>query len=230
MHRLITDLYPICRSITGKGLRETLRAVGRVAPLTLHEVPTGTQVFDWTVPQEWNIRDAYVMNSRGERVIDFQTSNLHVVNYSVPVHRKMRLAELKTHLFTLPDRPDWIPYRTSYYKEDWGFCLSQRQLEFLPDDEYEVVIDSTLQPGHLTYGECFLPGELPDEIIVSAHCCHPSMCNDNLSGIAVAAFLAKHLSSRPHRYSYRFLFIPGTIGAITWLALNEEKVGAYRTR
>ncbi|OLB40330.1 MAG: peptidase M28 [Acidobacteria bacterium 13_2_20CM_57_17] len=228
MHRLITDLYPICRSITGKGLRETLRAVGRVAPLTLHEVPTGTQVFDWTVPQEWNIRDAYVMNSRGERVIDFQTSNLHVVNYSVPVHRKMRLAELKTHLFTLPDRPDWIPYRTSYYKEDWGFCLSQRQLEFLPDDEYEVVIDSTLQPGHLTYGECFLPGELPDEIIVSAHCCHPSMCNDNLSGIAVAAFLAKHLSSRPHRYSYRFLFIPGTIGAITWLALNEEKVPRIR--
>src|SRR5580704_106225 len=224
LHRLIADLYPICRSITGEGLRETLRALERLVPLTLREVPTGTQVFDWTVPKEWNIRDAYVKNSRCERVIDFQSSNLHVVNYSVPVRQKMRLAELKTHLFTLPDRPDWIPYRTSYYKEDWGFCLSQRQLELLLEDEYEVVIDSTLQAGRLSYGECFLQGELPDEIIVSTHCCHPSMCNDNLSGIAVAAFLAKHLSLRPRRYSYRFLFIPGTIGAITWLALNEDKI------
>jgi len=228
LHRLIADLYPICRSITGQGLRETLRALESLVPLTLREVPTGTQVFDWTVPKEWNIRDAYVKNSRGERVIDFQSSNLHVVNYSVPVRQKMRLAELKTHLFTLPDRPDWIPYRTSYYKEDWGFCLSQRQLELLPDDEYEVVIDSTLQAGRLSYGECFLQGELPDEIIVSTHCCHPSMCNDNLSGIAVAAFLAKDLSLRPRRYSYRFLFIPGTIGAIAWLALNEEKISRIR--
>src|SRR6267142_1822776 len=224
MHRIITDLYPICRSITGEGLRKTLRAVGKLVPLTLREVPTGTQVFDWTVPKEWNIRDAYVMNSRGERVIDFQSSNLHVVNYSVPVRQKMQLAELKAHLFSVPDRPDWIPYRTSYYKESWGFCVSQRQLELMSDDEYEVVIDSTLQPGHLTYGECFLPGDLPDEIIVSTHCCHPSMCNDNLSGIAISTFLAKHLSARPRRYSYRFLFIPGTIGAITWLALNEEKL------
>ncbi len=228
LHRLIADLYPICRSITGEGLRETLRAVGKLVPFTLREVPTGTQVFDWTVPKEWNIRDAYVKNSRGERVIDFQSSNLHVVNYSVPVRQKMQLTELKTHLFTLSERPDWIPYRTSYYKEDWGFCLSQRQLGFLPEDEYEVVIDSTLQAGHLTYGECFLQGELPDEIIISTHCCHPSMCNDNLSGIAVAAFLAKHLSLRPRRYSYRFLFIPGTIGAITWLALNEEKISRIR--
>lgn len=228
LHRLIAQLYPICRSITGEGLRETLSAIGKLVPLTLREVPTGTQVFDWTVPKEWNIRDAYVKNSRGERVIDFQSSNLHVVNYSVPVRQKMQLAELKSHLFTLPDRPDWIPYRTSYYKESWGFCLSQRQLELLPEDEYEVVIDSTLQAGHLTYGECFLQGELPDEIIVSTHCCHPSMCNDNLSGIAVASFLAKQLSLGPHRYSYRFLFIPGTIGAITWLALNEEKISRIR--
>jgi aminopeptidase-like protein len=228
LHRLIADLYPICRSITGEGLRETLRAVGKLVPLTLREVPTGTQVFDWTVPKEWNIRDAYVMNSRGERVIDFRSSNLHVVNYSVPVRQKMRLAELKAHLFSVPDRPDWIPYRTSYYKESWGFCVSQRQLDLMSDDEYEVVIDSTLQPGHLTYGECFLPGDLPDEIIVSTHCCHPSMCNDNLSGIAISTFLAKHLSAGPRRYSYRFLFIPGTIGAITWLALNEEKVSRIR--
>jgi aminopeptidase-like protein len=224
LHRFIADLFPICRSITGQGLRDTLRAVGRHVPLTLREVPTGTEVFDWTVPKEWNIRDACVMNSSGERVIDFRNSNLHVVNYSAPVRQKMRLGELKAHLFTLPDRPDWVPYRTSYYKESWGFCLSQHQLELLPEDEYEVVIDSTLQPGSLTYGECFLQGELPDEILVSTHCCHPSMCNDNLSGIAVAAFLAKHLSLRPRRYSYRFLFIPGTIGAIAWLALNEEKL------
>jgi aminopeptidase-like protein len=228
LYRFIADLYPICRSITGEGLRETLRAIGRIVPLPLREVPTGTQVFDWTVPKEWNIRDAYVKNSRGERVIDFQSSNLHVVNYSVPVRLKMQLKELKTHLFTLADRPDWIPYRTSYYKEDWGFCLSHRQLELLPEDEYEVFIDSTLQAGDLTYGECFIQGELPDEIIVSTHCCHPSMCNDNLSGIAVAAFLAKHLSLRPRRYSYRFLFIPGTIGAITWLALNEDKISRIR--
>jgi aminopeptidase-like protein len=228
LHRLIADLYPICRSITGAGLRETLRMLGKHVPLTLHEVPTGTQVFDWTVPKEWNIRDAYVKNSRGERVIDFRSSNLHVVNYSVPVRRNMNLAELKTHLFTLPDRPDWIPYRTSYYKETWGFCVSQRHLDSLLDDEYEVVIDSNLQPGHLSYGEYFLSGELPDEIIISTHCCHPSMCNDNLSGIVIAAFLAKHLSIRPRRYSYRFLFIPGTIGAITWLALNEEKTSRIR--
>ncbi|MCU1240411.1 MAG: hypothetical protein JWO71_1137 [Candidatus Acidoferrum typicum] len=228
LHRLIADLYPICRSITGEGLRETLRVLGQYVPLDLREVPTGTQVFDWTVPKEWNIRDAYVKNSRGERVIDFRSSNLHVVNYSAPVRRKMRLAELKMHLFTLPDRPDWIPYRTSYYNETWGFCISHRQLEGLPDDEYEVVIDSTLQPGSLSYGEYFLSGELPDEIIISTHCCHPSMCNDNLSGIAIATFLAKHLSMRPRRYSYRFLFIPGTIGAITWLALNEEKISRIR--
>jgi aminopeptidase-like protein len=229
MHRFISHLYPICRSITGEGLRQTLGVVGSLVPLTIREVPTGTQVFDWTIPKEWNIRDAYAKNSRGERVIDFRRSNLHVVNYSVPIRGKMRLAELKTHLFTLPERPDWIPYRTSYYKEDWGFCLSQRQLELLPEDEYEVVIDSTLQAGHLTYGECFLQGELPDEILVSTHCCHPSLCNDNLSGIAVAAFLAKHLSSLGKRgYSYRFLFIPGTIGAIAWLALNEEKVSRIR--
>src|SRR6202158_1617144 len=228
LHRLIADLYPICRSITGEGLRDTLRLVAKHVLLTVSEVPTGTEVFDWTVPKEWNIRDGYVRNSRGERVIDFQASNLHVVNYSVPVCRKMRLAELKTHLFTLPDRPDWIPNRTSYYKESWGFCLSQRHLDLLPDDEYEVVIDSTLQPGHLTYGECFLPGDLPDEIVLSTHCCHPSMCNDNQIGIAIAAFLAKHLSAHPRRYSYRFLFIPGTIGAITWLALNEEKLSRIR--
>lgn len=228
MFRLIEELYPICRSITGDGLRETLRTVQKLIPLELSEVPSGTQVFDWTVPKEWNIRDACVRNSRGERVIDFQKSNLHVVNYSTPVHRRMPLKELKEHLFTLPDRPDWIPYRTSYYDESWGFCLSQRQLDALNEVEYEALIDSTLEDGHLSYGECCLPGNTQHEILISAHCCHPSLCNDNLSGIALAAFLARHLAGLSLRYSYRFLFIPGTIGAITWLARNEEKIGRIR--
>jgi aminopeptidase-like protein len=224
MHALIAELYPICRSITGDGVRETLRRLQRFIPLTVHEVPSGTQVFDWTVPREWNIRDAYVKSSRGERVIDFQKSNLHVLNYSVPIHKRMPLQELKAHLVTLPDHPDWIPYRTSYYKENWGFCLSHKQLLELSEGEYEVVIDSSLKDGHLTYGELLLPGETTDEILISCHICHPSLANDNLSGVAVACILARHLSNLPRRFSYRFLFIPGTIGAITWLSLNESKV------
>lgn len=228
MYGMIRNLYPICRSITGNGLRQTLLAVQEQLPLDLHEVPTGTQVFDWTVPNEWNIRDAYVANSRGERIIDFQKSNLHVVNYSTPVRQRISLGQLKSHLFALSDRPDWIPYRTSYYRETWGFCLTQRQLDALSEDEYEVVIDSTLENGHLTYGECFLPGEVPDEVVFSCHCCHPSLCNDNLSGIVLATFLARHLLTIPRRFSYRFLFIPGTIGAITWLALNEERLSRIK--
>ena len=224
MYRLISELYPICRSITGEGLRQTLRHLQAQIPLEIKEVPTGTQVFDWTVPKEWNIRDAYVKNSRGERVIDFRKSNLHVVNYSVPVNRRMPLAELKEHLFTLRAHPDWIPYRTSYYKESWGFCLTERERSALKDEEYEVLIDSSVQDGHLSYGECFLPGETRDEVLISTHACHPSLCNDNLSGIALAVSLAQSLSTAPHRYSYRFLFIPGTIGAITWLARNEDKL------
>jgi aminopeptidase-like protein len=224
LYRLIVDLYPLCRSITGDGLRATLRRLGEVVPLTMNEVPSGTPVFDWTVPREWNIHDAYIKNSRGERVVDFRKSNLHVVNYSVPVHRRMSVAELKPFLFTLPDHPDWIPYRTSYYKEGWGFCLTHRQLEQLSEDQYEVSIDSTLKDGHLTYGEFFLAGRSEQEVIISCHACHPSLCNDNLSGLTIAAFLARYLSSQPRRYSYRFLFIPGTIGAIVWLSSNEDKV------
>jgi aminopeptidase-like protein len=224
MYRLISELYPICRSITGDGLRRTLRILQGHISLVLEEVPTGTQVFDWTVPKEWNIRDAYVKNSKGERVIDFQKSNLHVVNYSVPVDCRMSLVELKEHLFTLPNHPDWIPYRTSYYKESWGFCLSERQLASLPDGEYEIRIDSSLEDGHLTYGEFFLPGQTREEILISCHVCHPSLCNDNLSGIALAVSLARLLDSSLRRFSYRFLFIPGTIGAITWLARNENKI------
>jgi aminopeptidase-like protein len=224
MYQLISEMYPICRSITGNGFRETLHWIKKHIELTQHEVPTGTQVFDWTVPKEWNIKDAYVKNSKGERIIDFKKSNLHVVNYSVPVKQKMHLKELTKHLFTLSDRPDWIPYRTSYYKESWGFCLSHKQFLELQDEEYEVCIDSSLEDGHLTYGEYYLKGEKSDEVLISCHACHPSLCNDNLSGIAIATFLAKYLSQINLSYSYRFIFIPGTIGSITWLCLNENQV------
>lgn len=223
MHRFIAEAFPICRSITGDGVRRTLAKIRERIPLEIHEVPSGTPVFDWTVPREWNIRDAWVKGPDGGKVIDFQRSNLHVLNYSVPVHTKLPLEELKKHLFTLPDKPDLIPYRTSYYREAWGFCLAHRDLLALPEGEYEVRIDSTLADGSLTYGELFLPGETEREVLFSCHVCHPSLCNDNLSGIAVMTWLARELADRPRRYSYRFLFIPGTIGSITWLARNEER-------
>jgi aminopeptidase-like protein len=228
IHALISELYPICRSITGNGVRQTLARLTREIPLQVREVPSGTKVFDWTVPREWNIRDAYVKNSRGERVIDFRRHNLHIVSFSVPVRATMTLAQLRPHLHTLPDQPDLIPYRTSYYQEGWGFCLAHRELEQMPQDEYEVCIDSTLQDGHLTYGECLLEGASAQEVLVSCHTCHPSLCNDNLSGVAVAAFVAKLMAGLPLRYSYRFLFIPGTIGSITWLALNEDRAREVR--
>jgi aminopeptidase-like protein len=228
IYALLRELYPICRSITGDGFRQTLARLKKEIPLEVHEVPSGAQVFDWTVPREWNIRDAYVKNSKGERVIDFRRHNLHVVNYSVPVQRTMSLTQLRPHLHTLPDQPDLIPYRTSYYKEDWGFCLPERQLEQMPEGEYEVYIDSTLEEGNLTYGECLLKGASEEEVLVSCHACHPSLCNDNLSGVGVATFLAKHLAQVPLHYSYRFLFIPGTIGSITWLSLNEDRASLIR--
>ncbi len=228
MYRLISELYPICRSITGEGVRRTLGILADHIPLVIHEVPTGTPVFDWTVPKEWNIRDAHILNAAGQKVVDFQTSNLHVVSYSVPIRARMPLRELRPHVHTLPEHPDWIPYRTTYYGETWGFCLSHNQLLSLDDGEYEVVIDSSLRTGSLTYGECFLRGEREEEVLVSTHICHPSLCNDNLSGIAVATFLAAALGQRSLKYSYRFLFIPGTIGSITWLSLNEAAVGRIR--
>lgn len=224
----IAGLYPICRSITGEGVRETLRMIQKRIPLEMHEVPSGTKVFDWTVPLEWNVSDAYVKNEAGVRVVDFKTNNLHVMSYSSPVMKRMTLEELNPHLFSLPDHPEWIPYRTSYYQENWGFCVSHKNREMLKNGEYEVVIDSTLRPGSLTYGESYLPGELADEVLVSCHVCHPSLCNDNLSGIAVAVWLAQTLAARQLRYSYRFLFIPGTIGSITWLARNEEIVSRIK--
>ncbi len=223
LYRLMSELYPICRSITGDGVRLTLQILQQYIPLEIHEVPSGTQVFDWTVPKEWNVRDAYVKNDRGEKVIDFQVSNLHLLNYSTPIHQRMPLSQLQEHLFSLPEHPDWIPYRTSYYQEAWGFCLGERTRTELTDGEYEVYIDSALTDGHLTYGEYYLPGETDREVLFSCHVCHPSLCNDNLSGIVVATFLAQLLKTSPRRYSYRFLFVPGTIGSITWLAVNADR-------
>lgn len=228
MYDLMATLYPICRSITGEGVRETLRLIQKYILLEMREVASGTKVFDWTVPLEWNVSDAYVLNQEGKRVIDFKEHNLHLMSYSTPIRRKMSLAQLRPHLFTLPDHPEWIPYRTSYYKENWGFCLRHADFERLPDGEYEVVIDSYLQPGSLTYGEVYLQGELPDEILISCHVCHPSLCNDNLSGITVAVKLAETMAACQRRYSYRFLFIPGTIGSITWLAQNEERISRVK--
>src|SRR5262245_5954938 len=224
MYELIRELYPICRSLSGDGVRETLRVISRYAPLEVHEVPTGTAVLDWTVPREWNLRAAWIATGDGRRIVDARNSNLHVVSYSVPVCRRVSLEELRAHLHSLPDRPECIPYRTSYYHESWGFCVTQQQLASLTDPEYEVCIDATLAPGSLSYGEWLLPGRSAREILISVHICHPSLCNDNLSGIAVSALLARRLRERDREYSYRFLWAPGTIGSITWLARNAEVV------
>ncbi len=217
------QIYPICRSITGNGVRETLRKIGAHIPLEVHEVPTGTAVFDWEIPREWNIRDAYVKNERGEKIVDFAQSNLHVMSYSVPVRKHVSLAELKKHIHTLPEQPDLIPYRTSYYAEDWAFCMAHRRLEALQPGTYEVVIDSSLEDGFLTYGEYLHRGKTEDEILLSAHVCHPSLANDNCSGLALLTYLGKRMAGLRTHYSYRFLFAPGTIGAITWLARNQDK-------
>ncbi len=229
MHALATRLYPICRSITGNGVRATLEILKEYLPLTVNEVPTGTEVLDWNVPQEWNIRGASLRDPAGRKIIDFADHNLHVLNYSIPMQGRFSLDELRPHLFTSPSQPDLIPYRTSYYKANWGFCLSHAQYEQLPEGEYEVNIDSTLEDGHLTYGEYFLPGETDEEVLISAHVCHPSLANDNLSGLGVAAMLAHALATRPkRRYSYRWVFVPGTIGSITWLAHNEDRAPRIR--
>jgi aminopeptidase-like protein len=228
MFALAAKLYPICRSITGNGVRETLREISAHIELEVHEVPTGTPVFDWTIPREWNIRDAYIKNEQGKKIVDFAWSNLHVVSYSVPVRQQVSLTELKKHLHTLPEQPDLIPYRTCYYDEDWGFCMSHRQFESLRDETYEVMIDSRLEDGFLTYGEYLHRGETDEEFLLSAHVCHPSLANDNCSGMALLTQLAKRMAGLRTRYSYRFLFAPGTIGAITWLSRNEDKIPSVK--
>ena len=219
---LASELFPLCRSITGDGVRDTLAQITKRIPLDVHEVATGTEVLDWTVPDEWNIRDAYVATTNGRRVIDFRASNLHVVGYSEPIRSTMALDKLRPHLHTHAENPSWIPYRTSYYTRSWGFCLAQAALDRLGDARYEVVIDSTLQPGSLTYAECYLRGESDDEVLLTTHICHPSLANDNLSGIVLLTELAAALADRERRLSYRFLFIPGTIGSVVWLARNEH--------
>jgi aminopeptidase-like protein len=228
LHAAAAELFPLPRSITGHGIRDTLRHIQRRLPLELHEVPSGTRILDWTVPQEWDLRSAWIKDPAGHTIANAQTSNLQVVSYSEPLRRTMSLAELKPHLHSLPAHLDWIPYRTSYYKRTWGFCIPHRLLESLKDGNYEVCVDASLEDGHLTYGECFLPGIVSEEVLISCHVCHPSLANDNLSGLVVAAALAERLAGAPHRYGYRFLFIPGTIGSIAWLAQNE--IAAARVR
>jgi aminopeptidase-like protein len=228
MHALAAELYPFCRSITGDGVRATLAVLAQQIPVEVHEVPSGTQVLDWVVPEEWNIDDAFIATTEGERLVDFQASNLHVVSYSEPVRRQMTLADLQPHLHTHASNPEWVPYRTSYYSRDWGFCLSEHQLDGLSDGPFDVRIESRLEPGSLTYGELYLPGETEAEVLLSTHICHPSLANDNLSGIALLTELAASLAAESRRLSYRFLFIPGTIGSITWLALNEATIARIR--
>lgn len=230
MPGLAARLYPICRSITGNGVRETLRLLGEGLPLRVHEVPSGTPVLDWTVPDEWNIRAAWIRGPDGRVVADFRDHNLHVLNYSEPVRARLSLAELQPHLHSLPDRPDAIPYRTSYYKHAWGFNLPHRVRAALPEGEYEVCVDADLKPGHLTYGELVVPGRGEREFLLSTHVCHPSLANDNLSGLVIARALAAELLARPEppAHTVRFLFVPGTIGAITWLARNPDAAARVR--
>jgi aminopeptidase-like protein len=222
MHAFVGELFPLCRSITGEGLRQTLRIISGRIPLQVHEIASGTPVLDWVVPPEWHIRGARIETLAGDPVVDFADCNLHVVSYSMPVDAVVSREELAAHVHTLPDQPDLVPYRTGYYAERWGFCLSHRVWQSMHDPQYRVRIDSTLSPGSLTYGELEIPGREPAEVLVSIHCCHPSLANDNLSGIAVATELIRHLLLSDNRLSYRFLFIPATIGSLAWLAQHED--------
>lgn len=230
MYRLCDKMFPYCRSITGDGGRQTLAALREIVPeITVHEVPSGTKAFDWTVPKEWRIRDAWIKNSRGEKIVDFKEHNLHVVGYSAPVDKDVTLEELKSILYTQADQPDAIPYVTSYYKERYGFCVTQNQFDALPEDNYHIYIDSELFNGSLTYGELIIPGETEQEILISTYFCHPSMANNELSGPVVSIYLAKWLMSLPkRRYTYRFVYVPETIGSLTYMSQgdNFEKMKA----
>jgi aminopeptidase-like protein len=227
-YELMRRLFPLCRSLTGNGVRATFDVLEELIPLKRTEIASGTKVFDWIVPDEWNIRDAYVAAPDGTRVVDFRRSSLHVVSYSEPVRTTLPLEALRERLHSLPDRPDLVPYRTSYYDRTWGFCLSHRKLLALEPGDYEVVIDATLERGRLTYGEVVLEGSGDEEVLVSTYVCHPSLANDNLSGIAVATMLAKQLEHRALRHTYRFLFGPGTIGPLAWLFTNRDTLHRVR--
>jgi len=228
MFQLMEELFPICRSITGNGVRQTLEIIKKHISLETREIPSGTKVYDWTIPKEWNIQNAYIIDPNGKKIVDFRKSNLHVVNYSIPINQKISLSELKKHIHIIPEKPDLIPYVTSYYSENWGFCMSYNQFLGLKEGEYHVVIDSKLDNGSLTYGEYLIPGKSEDEILLSCYVCHPSMCNDNLSGVVLLTMLAKYIQNFKNNYSIRFLFIPETIGAITWLHINETHISKIK--
>jgi aminopeptidase-like protein len=219
------EVYPICRSITGNGVRKTLRMLGERIPMVLHEVPSGTRVFDWEVPLEWNIEDAAVTGPDGRRIIDFARHNLHIVSYSEPIQQSLSLDELAPRLYSTPERPQWIPYRTSYYRRNWGFCLAHEERARMVAGKYRVDINSSLQPGALTYGEVQVPGRSREEVVIFTHVCHPSLANDNAAGMAVTAALAEWLAIEPRRFTYRLVFAPGTIGSLCWLARNESRLG-----
>jgi aminopeptidase-like protein len=228
----LKTLYPMCRSLTGLGIEKTLKYIRNQIPITIHKVESGLKVFDWTVPKEWNIKSAYIKNSKGETILDLKDHYLHVLNYSIPINKIVSLDELKEHLYTLPDFPDWIPYKTSYYKESWGFCMKHNEFLKLKEDNYHVVIDSTLEDGYLPYGELIIKGKTDKEILISSYCCHPQQCNDSLSGTVMAMHLAKHLLEKDNYYTYRFVFIPETIGAIVYLSKNidimkKNTIGGY---
>ena len=226
MYKLINHLFPICRSITGDGVRKTLKILQSHIDLKIHEVPSGTKVFDWIIPDEWNIKDAYVKDENGKKVIDFKENNLHVVGYSEPFHGKVNLEELEKHLYSLPNQSDLIPYVTSYYERRWGFCVSENQRKKLKKGIYEVKIDSTLKSGSLTYADLIIKGQSQKEILFSTYICHPSLANNELSGPVVATFLAKYfLGEKNNYYTYRFVFTPETIGTIAYLSehVNELK-------
>ncbi len=223
--RYLRRLFPVCRSITGEGNRETLSVLNEIVPIAQHEVPSGTKVYDWMIPEEWNIRDAWIATPEGHRIVDFKDNNLHIMSYSEPVKARKEWEELKPHLYTHPELPEAIPYRTTYYKRDWGFGVTQAQVAKLKEIKgpFEIVIDSELKPGSLTYGECLLPGRSTQEILISCYICHPSMANDSLSGMLLTAFLARYLKGLKNRYwSYRIAFVPETIGAIAYCAINEK--------
>ena len=224
IYNLCEQLYPIMRSLTGDGNRETLKILQNIVPsLKIHEVQSGSKVYDWTVPKEWNIREAFIKDSSGKIVIDLKNHNLHILNYSTPVHKKIKLEELQEHLYSLPETPDLIPYVTSYYKERWGFCLTHNDRMLLTDDEYEVYIDSDLKDGSMSYGEILIKGDTDEEIFLSTYICHPQMANNEISGPAVTIYLAKWLLSlKKRRYSYRIIFIPETIGSITYISKNID--------
>jgi aminopeptidase-like protein len=229
MTALIERLFPLARSLTGDGVRSSLELVAeRLESLERHEIPTGSPTLDWTIPQEWRFNDAYIVGPDGTKVLDARRNNLHLVGYSTPTRQTLSLDELRPHLHTLPDRASLVPYRTSYYSPTWGFCLSQSDLNSWPDGRYEVVVDTELFDGHLTYGEMVIPGATSEEVLLTTHVCHPSLANDNLSGIALLTELGAILSTTETRYTYRLLFIPGTIGAIAWLANNSEAVKRIR--